>query len=125
MKNTIKITLTTLFFCGSLFGAQGTSAAHFSSAEGKNAKQVGGLVGKTAFYVYYNNEAGEIDDARVLDSMAKQAQQQICSDEEKRMLISQLGLQVILLYPNDKDRSVTVISIKECDDKEQSATKGQ
>ena len=94
--------------------ANGASAAHFSSPQQKKAPQIGGIVGDNIVFMYWNHNASTITDTQILDSMAQQAKKQVCASQDTKMLIEELHKQMILLYPNDKDGSFTVITIKEC-----------
>lgn len=94
--------------------ANAASAAHFSSPQEKNAPQIGGVVGNNIVFMYWNHNASTITDTQVLDSMASQAKKQVCASKDTKMLIEELHKQVIFLYPNDKDGSFTIITIKDC-----------
>ena len=98
-----------------LFATSGASASHFSSPQGKKAQQIGGIVGNTAFFMYPNNEAANVKDATTLNAMAALAKKQICQGKDTRMLVEEMGMQVMFIYPNKKDGSVTVLTIESCD----------
>ena len=117
MNKLAKVVSVSLILCGTLYGAGGgASAAHFSSPQGKKAQQVGGIVGNTAFFMYPNNDAANVKDPTTLNAMAALAKKQICQGKDTRMLVEEMGLQVMFVYPNKKDGSVTVLTIESCDD---------
>ena len=116
MTRHIKTAILSLLCVQTLYAVSGASAAHFSSPQGKKAQQVGGIVGNTAFFVYPNNDAANVKDPTTLNAMAALAKKQICQGKDTRMLIEEMGLQVMFVYPNQKDGSVTVLTIESCDD---------
>ena len=97
-----------------LYAASGASAAHFSSPKGKQAQQVGGIVGNTAFFMYPDNEASKVKDPTTLNAMAALARKQICQGKDTRMLVEDMKMQVMFVYPNKKDGSVTVLTVDNC-----------
>ena len=48
--------------------------------------------------------------------MAALAKKQICEGKDTRMLVEDMKMQVMFVYPNQKDGSVTVLTIESCDD---------
>lgn len=111
MKKILAGGISILFCAYSLYGVEGASAAHFSSPKGK---QVGGIVGKTAFFMYNDNEASKVADPTTLNAMAAVAKKQICQGKDTRMLVEDMNMQVMFVYPNRKDGSVTVLTVENC-----------
>ena len=121
--NTIKTLLGLLMIAASLHAAQGAFAAHFSSPRGKHAQQVGGIIGRTAFFMYPDNDAAKIKDPTTLNAMAAIAKKQICQGKDTRMLVEDMNMQVLFVYPNKKDGSVTVLTIENCEGVKKSSKK--
>jgi len=118
MKTALKyLGVSILLGTTALFGMDGAAAAHFSSPKGKDASQVGGIVGNTAFFLYNKNDAANVKEPKTLNTMAMIARKQICEGKDTRMLVNEMKMTVMFVYPNEKDGSVTVITVSKCDTK--------
>ncbi len=115
MKRSIIAVSDLFMLTGSLYAQEGAFGAHFSSPKGKQATQVGGIVGHTVFFMYPKNDAAKIKDPTTLNMMATIAKKQICEGKDTRMLVEDMKMQVVFAYPNQKDGSVTVVTIDSCE----------